>query len=255
MHKAGLAVVLAAALWVPLSAKPKPAPKKTAPQVRLVLPFGVPLGKTSRVTIRGQNLDKTTAVRFHDPKVTAKITHKGKAPVPDKVPAKQVGDTQIEAEVTLPAGVRGDNVSFTVITPDGESKPHDLLIDQPGNVLTEKEPNDRFSQAQPLPLPGTVDGKIDHPQDVDVYRFTGKAGQKVVLEIWAARYGSALDSLLTVYDAAGRELASNDDWKGTRDSRLETVLPATGEYYAVIMDANDHGGPLHLYRLRLMTVR
>lgn len=245
MRKAILALLLALLSVVPLHGQPK----KDVPRIRLVLPLGAVAGKTTHLIIRGQQLDKATAVRCSERKAAVKIMRKGKATVPNKVKAEAVGDTQIEADIQLPAETRGDAVQLTVISPAGTSPPQQLFIDRPGGVLAEKEPNDGFRQAQAIPVPGVVSGTIEHPQDVDVYRMDGKAGQKLTLEVRAARYGSALDSLLTVYDAAGRELAANDDANGSRDSRLELVLPRTGKYYAVVMDANDLGSPLHVYRL------
>ncbi len=90
---------------------------------------------------------------------------------------------------------------------------------------------------------------INPAHDVDVYRFTGQAGQHLVLEVHAARYGSALDSRLTLYDGAGPEIASNDDADATPDSRLLVTLPETGSYLVSVMDAHDQGGPAHVYRL------
>jgi hypothetical protein len=116
-------------------------------------------------------------------------------------------------------------------------------------VIPEKEPNDGFRQAQKIQVPQVIDGLIDRPRDVDVFRFEGKAGQKVICEILAARHGSALDSILTIYDAQGRELASNDDTEASPDSRLEVTLPKAGIYHVTVMDAHDQGGPEHVYRL------
>jgi hypothetical protein len=222
------------------------ADAKDAPRVVLAAPLGVVPGTPTRLTVRGLKLDTATAVRFTDPKATAKILNKGKAPLgKDQTPA-QVGDTQLEVEVTLPPGAAG---SFVVVTPAGDSKPHELLVDTTAPVMAEKEPNNGFAQAQPIALPQAVDGRIDQPQDVDVYRFAGKAGQRVVLEVFAARHGSALDSVLTLYDADGRELAANDDADGSADSRLEVTLPRDGTYYVSLLDAHDQGGPTHVYRL------
>jgi hypothetical protein len=58
-----------------------------------------------------------------------------------------------------------------------------------------------------------------------------------------------LDSLLTLYDADGRIVASNDDVDGTADSRVEATLPRTGVYYVSVVDANDVGSPSNIYRL------
>jgi hypothetical protein len=226
----------------------KKGDKKVEPQVMMVIPLGATPGKTTKLTVRGLKLDGAKEIRFANAQVKAKIVSKGKAAVPDKNPEK-VGDTQLVAEVSLPAGLPGEPLTFVVVTSSGETKPHPLLVEMSLPVLAEKEPNDGFRQAQAVPVPGAVDGLIERQRDVDVFRIDGRAGQRLQLEVLAARYGSALDSILTVYDAAGREVASNDDIKDSVDSRVEVTLPRDGMYYACIIDAYDQGGPAHVYRL------
>ena len=86
---------------------------------------------------------------------------------------------------------------------------------------------------------------------MDLFRFEGKAGQKVVLEVYAARHGSPLDSMLTLYDASGAILDTCDDIEGSTDSRIEATLPKAGTYYVAVSDAHDQGAAFFLYRLRL----
>jgi hypothetical protein len=137
-----------------------------------------------------------------------------------------------------------------VVTPDGDTKPHQLLVEAALPVVAEKEPNEGFKQAQEIQLPVVIEGMIERPKDVDVFRFTGKKGQKVTAEVLAHRYGSPLDAMLTLYNAAGQQVAFNDDLApDTRDARLEVALPAHGEYYLVLIDAHDSGGPAYAYRL------
>jgi Bacterial pre-peptidase C-terminal domain len=243
-----LAVLLAAATILPAQDK-KPPEKKDAPRVIVALPLGIPAGKTTKVTLRGLKLDAATEVRFPVVKATAKVVSKGKATVPNMQEAKHVGDTQIEVEVTLPADVPDGTAEFIVMTPAGESASHKLLVEKTIAVIAEKEPNNGFKQAQPITLPQAVDGAIGQNQDVDVFRFEGKAGQRVVIEVLAARYGSALDSFLSLHDADGKLLATCDDIEGSTDSRIEAMLPKDGAYFASIIDAHDTGGPAHVYRL------
>src|SRR5207249_2479666 len=40
-----------------------------------------------------------------------------------------------------------------------------------GPLVPEKEPNDQLSQAQPLSPPAGVQGKIDKPRDIDLYKL------------------------------------------------------------------------------------
>jgi hypothetical protein len=242
-----LFVLLGVFAAAPGQDKKKPD-KKVEPKVTVAIPLGVAPGATSKVTIRGLKLDEATALRFQDDRVSAKLLSKGKANVPDKNPDK-VGDTQIVAEVTVPAGLPSEPLSFVVVTPAGDSKPHQLLVESMLPVIAEKEPNDGFRQAQPIQLPQVIDGLIDRPRDVDVFRFEGQAGQRLVFEVLAARHGSALDSLLTLYDAKGQQIAANDDAGDSVDSRLLVTLPKAGTYYLSLMDAHDQGGPAHVYRL------
>jgi hypothetical protein len=238
----------------------KKAEKKVEPQVVMVIPLGAAPGKTTKLTVRGLKLDGAREVRFSDPKVKAKILSKGKAAVPDKNPEK-VGDTQLVAEVALPpaeplpGGIARKPLTLVVVTSSGETKPHEILVETSLPVVAEKEPNDGFRQAQAVPVPVAVDGVIERPRDVDVFRIQGRAGQRLQLEVLAARYGSALDSILTVYDAAGREVASNDDIKDSVDSRVAVTLPRDGTYYACIIDAHDQGGPEHVYRLVIRVLK
>jgi hypothetical protein len=246
--KKSLAFLVFLLVLTTLCAQAKNPEKKDAPKVIMTIPLGVPPGVATKITIRGVKLNQATAVRFADAKVTAKILRKEPAPVPDKNPAK-VGDFQIIAELKLPAGKPAGPVTFVVATPAGESAPHRLLVETKLPVVAEKEPNDGFRQAQKIQVPQVIDGLIDRPRDVDVFRIEGKAGQKIVAEVLAARHGSGLDSILTLYDAKGTQLATNDDWGDSVDSRIDVTLPQAGTYYLTLIDAHDQGGPEHVYRL------
>ena len=248
------AFLVAIVLSLPLALAPaqqKPPEKKDQPRTLVCAPLGVVPGAETKLVIRGQRLDTATELRFGDVQATVKITGKGKAAVPNMQDAAKVGDTQLEAAVTLPADFADKEAKFTVVTPAGESAPHTLLVDKTPTVA-EKEPNNGFRQAQAVAVPQVIDGAIGQAQDVDVYRFDGKAGQQLVVEVLAARYGSALDSILTLYDADGHTVASNDDLDGTTtDSRLEVTLAKAGVYYVSLIDAHDTGGPAHVYRLSI----
>ena len=248
-----LRVLVACLVLVPFAAaQPKKPDPKDAPRVLMAMPFGVAPGKATKVTLRGLKLDAAKEVRFADKatKGTIELLTKGKAGVPPQMEAARVGDTQVEIEITLPAGVAGDSVALVVTTPGGDTVPHKLLLDRKA-VVQEKEPNEGFDTAQTVALGQTVEGRIDRALDVDVYAFEGKAGQKVVLEVHAARYGGALDSFLSLHDKDGQIIASNDDIADSVDSRIEATLAKGGKYFVTIIDSHDSGGALYGYRLSL----
>ncbi len=119
--------------------------------------------------------------------------------------------------------------------------------------------NHSQATAQPLTLPIIVNGRIDKPGQWDVFKFEGSAGDEIVAEVIARRLDSPLDSVLKLTDAAGKQLAFNDDYedKGAglqtqyADSYLRVTLPAAGAYYLYLGDAQHQGGPEFAYRLRL----
>ena len=129
--------------------------------------------------------------------------------------------------------------------------------------ITEVEPNDEISDAQFVELPVIVNGRIDRPGDVDVFRFDGRAGEEIVAEVYARRLDSPLDSVLRLIGPGGDVIAFNDDHKDPRkgllthhaDSYIRTELPADGSYVIVLLDALRHGGGEYAYRLHLRPAR
>jgi len=98
------------------------------------------------------------------------------------------------------------------------------------------EPNDipDTSHAKKLSYGVTVDAAICPGTDIDYFRFDGKAGDRIVVDIDAKSAGSALDGYLFLLDTDGySELAENDDevLYEKQDPLLEYILPRDGEYY------------------------
>lgn len=222
-----------------------------SPKVVVAVPLGIVAGKTNTVEIRGLNLDTTKALHFTDAAVTARIASKGKAEVPQNQKKERFGDTQVKAEIFVPADFKGDEAAFTIETPDGKSAPAKLAVLRSGAFVEESEDNGGFAKPQSVTLPTTVRGRIQSAQDVDVFAFEGKAGQRVTAEVLAARLGSPLDATVTLWNTSNTLLASADDSPGDRDPRLAFTLPAAGRYFLVVQDAHDAGHAAHGYLLRL----
>lgn len=125
--------------------------------------------------------------------------------------------------------------------------------------MLEKEPNNGTSAAQKVTLPVIVNGRIDKEDDWDVFEFSGKAGETVVVEVMARRLESPLDSVAKLTDAQGQLIAFNDDCEDLgsgynthhADSYFMTKLPADGVYRVHIGDTAGRGGPEYGYRLRI----
>jgi hypothetical protein len=88
----------------------------------------------------------------------------------------------------------------------------------------------------------------------DYYKFTGQAGEKVVIAAYAQLLSETsngfdptiADTVVTLFDASMKQLAANDDmWPDdSTDAQLFTVLPADGDYYITVGDCHSAFGAL-----------
>ncbi|HEV3301174.1 MAG TPA: PPC domain-containing protein [Planctomycetaceae bacterium] len=100
----------------------------------------------------------------------------------------------------------------------------------------------------PIKLPVTINGRIFPREDVDIWTFSARAGDRVSCEVAATRIGSPLDARLDVRRADGRLVAENVNVPGP-DAGLRFTAPADGEYQLRICDAAFRGNQDYVYRL------
>jgi hypothetical protein len=167
-----------------------------------------------------------------------------KPPEPPKNP-----EGKLKARVRIAADAAPGVRALRVLTPIGPSDIAWFAVGQWPEVA-EKEPNNSREQAQGIRFPVTVSGSVDPGEDVDVFRFNVAAGRTLVFEVQAARLGSALDSILSLEDASGREVALNEDFNGP-DSLLAFTIPTTGDYFLRLRDLRYQGGGGYTYRLTM----
>lgn len=222
------------------------------PRIALCNPLLVESGTKTELVIRGWHLSDATEVKCDLEDATITILKQEAAPVPGRQDAKEIGDTQLRVEITIPAVETSRQMNLVVKTPAGESEPHTFHVGAQSQVIREKEPNNGFQQSQSLSLPAIITGDIQSDREVDVYLLEAKQGQRLKADILARRYGSALDSILTLYAEDGEILESIDDVESisgsaNSDSMLEVILPRSGRFFLCIQDAHDRGGPAHPY--------
>ena len=234
-----------------LPAEDKKDDKNEPPVIKVVAPFGIVRGASSNVVIRGLKLGDVTELKFPDLKTAPvyKIKTKGAASGADKVPAEKVGNTQIEVELTLATDAPLGATAVIAIGPNGKSEPRQILILDPDSTIAEKEPNDGFAQAQEISLGKTITGVLSPNQKTDVFRFSGKAGQKLKIAAQATKFGSPLDPFLMLHNADGQLLAEVDDHLEQSDPILEFTLKKDGPHFITIMDAHDLSSTVHAYVL------
>ncbi len=123
----------------------------------------------------------------------------------------------------------------------------------------EREPNDTAETARKVGGSIVINGRIDKPGDVDYYQID--ASGAIVLEVYARRLYSPLDSVVRLVTASGDVVAHNDDYEDKSwplithhaDSRIHATT--RGARYVTISDAQGRGGPDYGYRLYIRPPR
>ena len=123
--------------------------------------------------------------------------------------------------------------------------------------LNESEANNSMATADVMALNDVMAGGIGQSGDVDFFKFQVEnvggpdyaiASQEVLINIDAFSNGSSLDSVVTLYNAAGTVLGSNDD-TDTVDSLYYYKLEP-GWYYIKVQEFDDWiGGANYTYQL------
>lgn len=247
MRLFGLSVLLLA-LAAPAPSQDKK--KDAAPKVLYAMPLVAKAGEKQKLTLRGKGLAavKEVTVSGAEGAMVKVLAARAAAP-PNNYPGERVGDSEVEIELELPKGAKSGAVKLAAVGTGSPSDEYALLLRDELPAVAEKEDNGGFETAQAVTLPCAVEGAVKGERDVDVFKFEGKKGDKVRIEVQAARFGSPLDAMLTVYDADRKVVGSVDDADGTSDPVLVLALPKDGTYYISLIDAHDLGGPNFGYRL------
>ncbi len=168
-------------------------------------------------------------------------------------------------EVTIDRNAAPGNRELRLVTPLGVSNPMCFQVG-PLPEVQELEPNDP-GVANPLPPepplkpPVLINGQI-MPGDVDRFRFHAQRGQQLVINTQARRLVPFLadavpgwfQAVLTLYNAAGEEIAFADDFRFDPDPVLLYRIPESGVYELEIRDSIYRGREDFVYRVSIGTI-
>ncbi len=184
----------------------------------------------------------------------------------------EIGTLEIVIDRDAEPGQR----QLRVLTPLGLSNPLVFSVGQLPEFREKDEKRGRADAELPITLPATVNGRIVPgdvdslqfplrqaqqymPGDVDRYRFHALEGQHLVITASARDLMPYLadavpgwfQATLTLFDASGRELAYDDDYRFHPDPVLFFEVPAEGDYVVEIRDALYRGRDDFVYRITL----
>lgn len=162
--------------------------------------------------------------------------------------AGKTDQTVRRCKVTLDASTAVGLASLLVGTSAGASDFAWLLVDDLDSQADNAK-NHSLAEAQAIPVPSAVDGVADGTQ-FDYFKFTAAAGQRIAVEVVAARMGSTMDPVVRLLDGQGKEmLIADDDLSFGADCRFSHTFAAAGDYLLEVRDNKFAGGGR--YRLRV----
>ena len=141
------------------------------------------------------------------------------------------------APTQAPASTAAPAPTFTLAPTAVPARPTDDHVNEPSIFdATEIRPGD------------VLEGNIDYSDDKDVFIFRGVRGGGYRIE---THLGSNDDTVLTLYDGAGRFITEDDDSGDETASRLDWTAPSADTYY---IEVKGFDGETGSYRLSLDAV-
>lgn len=197
------------------------------PVIRLdtIFPPGGKPGADVAAAITGADLDEATALHFSHHGISAEAKEK-------RFIVKIAPD--------VPPGIYDVRVSGLL----GISNPRAFVVsDLP--QAAEAGSNTKLEAAMELPVDSTIAGTATAAA-ADWFKFIATKGQRLLIECAAPAIDSRMTPVMTVLDAAGREIEMS-----RRGGLLDFTAPADGAYFLKLHDLTFAGGPEHYYRLTL----
>ncbi|HEX3872057.1 MAG TPA: hypothetical protein VHV77_16545, partial [Pirellulales bacterium] len=208
--------LIASAIGLLLVLGPTHVQAAPGPTVRTANVRGLTSGATTKLVVDGTSLGPNPKVLLSVPIAAQEAT--SVSPKRDRA----------EFDITLPADAPPGIHQLWVVTDEGISNPLEMGVDG----LPEMPWGEKLEK-----LPVALNA-VMNARDVLRTSFSGKVGDKVVIDIEARRIGSNLNPVVHLYDPRGVQLAwsqSHDSIFG--DARIDVQLAADGEYTVELHDA------------------
>ncbi len=212
-------------------------------ELKSVFPPGGKQGTSFDVQVSGTDLDGPTTLLFSHPSITAAPKMEEAGPL---VKTPRPIDNQFT--VTIAADAPPGIYELRVVGRYGASNPRAFVVGSLDDAR-DNGANRTPATAQEIPVGIVVSGTTEG-DNLDYYKLNLKQGQRVIIDCWARRIDSRMDSTLVLRDEQGNDLLTDRDTEG-RDALLDFTAPADGAYVVGVCDFLYRGGAEYFYRLRV----
>jgi hypothetical protein len=129
-----------------------------------------------------------------------------------------------------------------------------IELPQASAALAVADAGSTITKPQPVPVPTVISGRLEAVRAKHAFRFTVSKGKAVRLRVESQSLGFPIDPVLTIFDAAGKQLNQTDDAAKQRDPSLTFTPPADGDHIVTVRDLHGRGGFRFVYRLSIEPV-
>jgi WD40 repeat protein len=220
------------------SGKVLPPPR---PELTRIQPRGFQRGQPTRLRLMGSNLLGVTELKLHHAKL------KGELSIPQSGMAANELAMTVTAEPDLPRG----SYEISVKGAGGESGRLKIHVDDLPQLYEAIPQSGTTNTVGQLPV--SAWGTLDKPGDNDEWDVPGKAGQTLIFDLAAKSLGSKANAVMTLSDAEGKVLASNNDYDGL-DPLIAYTVAANGTYRLRVSDLMLGASEEHFYRVSIGTL-
>lgn len=204
-----------------------------APRLLNMTPMGGTAGTELEVVIKGDSLDGAEQLIFSHPGIQAKpkVDDKGN-PVANHYLVTIADD--------CPVGVYDARVMAAL----GISSARVFSVSDQAEVTQEKPPT-TVASAMPVQVDQIINGVLT-ARAINHYKFTGQAGQRIVVDCAAKGIDSKTQPVIGIADASGGDLQVQ-----RTGGVIDYTLPADGDYLIKVHDLTYKGGPEYFFRLAI----
>jgi hypothetical protein len=209
---------------------------RTAPHLETITPISMRPGTDQEATLFGAGLRGSSArLWFDSPGFSGEVL--------------SLNGSTAQVRIRVPGDASEGPHQVAMINEGGRSAPATFLVDA----------TPAYREGQPIATAVSITG-IARYREPERFPFDVRAGDTLVFEVRAQRFGSPVDSILRITDENGKELAFNDDAKlletpFNKDSLLMHKFEQGGKHFVEIRNLYKTAGEDVPYQLLIRSPR